>query len=234
MNFLAHDVVLPPGAPAVLRVAAAVPDLWSLLPKRPLPVIVRQAALASDDPEVRAVGEGITAHLRADAVFHRHPEFVRRVTWLERELRRIWPRLGSPELGAHILVEMLLDRWLMQRNPTLVDRYYASFQMAHIAFVSVHAATDQESQKVLATILESFASSRFLADYAGAALLIDRFTRRLERVRFAAAREPPIDQLVPCVEVWSLALADGSTELLRAVEEALEHPAGRAQSAAAP
>jgi hypothetical protein len=219
VNFLAHDVVLPADASAVLRVAVAVPDLWSLLPKRPLPATIRAATQASPDPAVRAVGQGVSAHLRADMTFHRHPEFLRRVAWLDGELREVWPSLGSTELGAHIMVEMLLDRWLLRGEPNLVERYFASFQKTHIAFVSSVVATDRESQDVLARVLESFTASRFLADYAHPHLLVTRFAGRLERLRFASANNPPIDQLESRIKVWGSALECGSSELLEAVRQ---------------
>jgi hypothetical protein len=220
VNFLAHDVVLPPESPAVLRIAAAVPDLWSFLPKRPLPVTIRETTRASHDPAVRAVGAGVSAHLVADATFHRHSEFLRRVAWLKEKMATVWPRLDA-ELGAHVMVEMLLDRWLLRRDSGLVHRYYASFCPAGIAFVSVHAAVGTESQEALAKVLERFASSRFLADYADSASLVMRFVHRLERVRFAGAHAPPIEQLVSSVEGWAQAVEDGSRELLETVRTAV-------------
>jgi hypothetical protein len=221
LNFLAHDVVLPSEAPAVLRVAAAVPDLWSQLPKRPLPVVIREATGASQDPAVRAVGAGVRAHLRADATFHRHPTFVGWLQTFERELEALWPSLGSLELGAHLLIEMLLDRSLMSRDPTLVDNYYRSFAPAHIEFVSLHATTVPESRVALIKVLNAFTDSRFLADYLRPELLVLRFTRRLGSLRFARAVDPPTDALVERIPAWSTILEKDTPQLLDVVRQAV-------------
>lgn len=221
MNFLAHDVVLPPDAPAVLRVAAAVPDLWSFLPKRPLPATIRERLGTSRDPAVRAVAQGVDAHLRADATFHRHPEFQRRMDWLEGEMRSVWPGLGSAALGAHVMVEMLLDRWLLRGDPGLVERYYASFSPTLIAFVSTQVSDDRESQEAMTKVLHTFTSTRFLADYPDRERLVMRFVRRLERIPFVPANDPPVGRLVSLLESWSHALEEGSAELLEAVRRAI-------------
>lgn len=221
MNFLAHDVVLPSSAPAELRVAAAVPDLWVFIPKRPIPAAIRANPRASEDPLARTVIRGVDAHLRADATFHRLPEFLRRVDWLEAQMGALWPSLGNAELGAHLMVEMLLDRWLMCREPGLVENYYASFLPAHIQLVCTQVATEPESQQALVRVVETFASSRFLFDYTSPELLVSRFVRRLERVQFVSTADPPYQHLTTRIEDWSRALGDGSEGLIESVRQSI-------------
>ncbi len=230
MNFLAHDAVLPPEAPALVRVSAALPDLWRLLPTPPLPLLLLRSLEASPDESARAVAIGVRAHLRADATFHRHPLFLGRVEWLAGELLPRWPGLGEPELAAHILVELLLDRWLLGGDPALATRFAASFSPAAVATAAHHGAGDPGSRQELARILAALGASPFAADHAEPRRFVARFERAWARSGFPAGDGFPRDALLAAEGRWAQALASGSAELVaevrRAVRGAISPPPG--------
>lgn len=224
LNFFAHDWVLPADAPPLVRVATTLPDLWALLSNKPLPMLVVRGLRADGSAAALAVSEGIRAHLRADATFHRHPEFNRRLELLMPELHELWPGLGDPELAAHLLVEMLLDRWLMQRDPTgpaVITRYFDSFHPDVIAEAARLGAGADTAAEPLERLLRAFADSRFLADYLHADGLIRRFARVWVRTAFPGPGALPAAVLVAQVERWSALLSPGSAELLEDVRAAV-------------
>ncbi|MEI7894987.1 MAG: hypothetical protein WCI05_17960 [Myxococcales bacterium] len=71
MNFLGHDVVLATDASSLVRIGAAIPDLWPLLPRRPLPMVIVRELEASPMAAAREVGLGLASHLRADGLVAR-------------------------------------------------------------------------------------------------------------------------------------------------------------------
>lgn len=221
MNFFSHDVILPDGAPPLTRVASALPDLWSRLPTRPLPFRLLPALRAEGSAEARAVADGIQSHLLADEVFHGHPEFGERMDRVEREILRFWPEVSHGEMAAHILVEMMLDRWLMLRDPARLDGYYACFTSASIALAARHGATTDPARDVLAGVLGFFAETRFLADYVSPAGLATRFSRAWARTSFAREAEPPAAALTTWVEEAFDRLAPRSEILIDAARAAV-------------
>jgi hypothetical protein len=220
MNFLSHDHVLPEQAPSLTRVGAALPDLWPFLPRRPLPMVVLRRLRAGGSEEQTALADGIASHLAADAAFHRHPEFHRRVQLVAPELRSAWPGLRHVELAAHVLVEMLLDRWLIARDPGLVARYYSAFTHANrdaAARMSVPEAGDREP---LRHLLDRFVTSGFLAEYRTAPGLLARFAGSLSATPKPPSQPPP-RAVTRLVERLSGELARGAAELLGEVRTAL-------------
>lgn len=221
MNFFSHDVILPEGAHPLTRVSSALPDLWSRLPQRPLPFRLLPALRAEGSEEARAVADGIQSHLLADEVFHGHPEFVSRMERVEEEITRFWPEVSHGEMAAHILVEMMLDRWLMLRDPARLEGYYACFSAAHIGLAAKHGASTDPSRDVLAGVLGFFAESRFLSDYPSPEGLAMRFTRAWARTSFARESPAPEAALSAWVEGAYERLVPRSEVLIDAAREAV-------------
>jgi hypothetical protein len=170
----------------------------------------------------REVGLGLASHLRADAVFHRHPAFHERMDLLRPRVRELWPGARDPELVAHVLIEMLLDRWLMAGDSTLLTRYYGAFRRDQRDFAASMAASDEASRAALGEVLERFVSSRMLVQYGNADGLVARLVRALGRIpRFF--RDPPVEsRLAERVDAWSREIEGGFDELLGFVRAALQ------------
>jgi hypothetical protein len=221
VNFFSHDVILPDGAHPLARVASALPDLWSRLPRRPVPFRLLPALRADGSEEARAVADGIESHLKADSVFHAHPEFVARMDRVEAEIAPLWPGLEHGEAAAHILVEMILDRWLMLRDPARLAGYYACFTREAIAAASHFGASSDEARAALTGVLSFFAESRFLEDYRTPAGLALRFSRAWSRTKLAGDHPPPEAALTEWVERAFAALAPRSEVLVDVARDAV-------------
>jgi hypothetical protein len=222
MNFLAHTIVLPEDSPALTRVGSALPDLWPLLSPRPLPALVLRGLRERGDACCAELAYGIAHHMQADAVFHSLDEFNRRVGWLSGEIRTRWPGLRQTSFYAHALVEMLLDRHLMEQDPQQLDLYYQAFQPDTLAFAAGHAINEPGQAPALHGVLERFAATQFLRTYTTAEGLSKRFlglTRGLPWPwEWQDCRQ---EELACAIEPWHARLAPGSEELVEPVRRAV-------------
>lgn len=200
MNFFSHDVILPDDAHPLTRVGSALPDLWSRLPKRPVPFRLLPALREEGSPDLLALANGIESHLKADGVFHAHDEFLARLDQVEAELLQFWPTVGHGEMAAHILVEMMLDRWLMLDRRARLTSYYDCFTPEWIGIASQHGATTDPAREALAGVLRFFADARFLEDYVRPEGLARRFCGAWARTPFAGDDITPEAAIAEWVE----------------------------------
>ncbi len=221
MNFLSHSWTLGEQAPALAHVGVALPDLWPHLPVRPLPKVVLARLRVSADQDAASLAHGIAHHMKGDAAFHGHPSFAARVS---RAGERLAPLLRDPRWGGlvgHVLVEMLLDRWLMERDPGLVERYYTRFAPEIRDRAADLATHEPDRRHELAALLERFVELKFLADYVTFEGLCFRFVRTLGRVEGCGVPEERMSELVRETERLYSELEPGSAELLADVAAAI-------------
>lgn len=223
MNFLSHSIVLPPDSADLTRVGSALPDLWPLVSPRPLPAVVLRALDARQNARCGQLRLGIAHHMQADAVFHSHPDFENRVDWLSRQLRAHWPGLQHASTYAHVLVEMLLDRWLMERDARPLDVYYQAFSPQNLAFAAEHAVVDPEGAHHLLAVLERFAGMQFLRGYTQADGLAQRFLGLTRRLPWSWEWLPSLHQeLIENIDIWHEHLAPRSADLIESVRAGVE------------
>ncbi len=209
-------------APPLVYLGAALPDLWPHLSTRPLPKLILDRLRAGDDAEGHRLAHGIAHHMQADAVFHRHPIFSERV---ERVSDRLCGLLGEPRWAtvcAHVLVEMLLDRWLIERDTGFLDRYYAHFDDTNRERAAALASHRADMQQELAQLLAYFVELRFLADYTRAEGLAYRLVRTLRRVSDSIVPEARMEALAALVSELHVELAPDSDRLLAEVAQAVD------------
>lgn len=200
MNFLGHDVALPKGAPLLSRVGAAVPDLWPSLTRMPLPLVVVRALVGRGADE-QAFSLGLRAHLTADTAFHRHPAFNARVECIAGELNDLWPSFHDAELIAHVLFELLLDRWVLERDGSLGERYFASFTDHNVAFAARMGALDDPSRDELRGVLERFRTAPFVGELPRLDRVVQLLSRTIGRTVFAQEGFPT-RHLLEQVDRW--------------------------------
>ena len=227
MNFLSHDFVLPSGAPALTRVGSALPDLWSVLARRPLPLVVQRRLEATPGQEAIDLVRGIRSHLAADAAFHGHTVFRERVAWLAPQIEPAWEGLRHASLAAHVLVEMVLDAWIVKREPSRLDDYYACFSPPRNRTAAMLSASDAPMETEVMAVLARFSGVQFLRDYATPEGTVDRFVRLLTHTPFVSGTRPDFDRLVDVTSTATSRFDAGSGELLEQVRTASDEALGR-------
>ncbi len=216
MNYLAHGIHFL-DAPYFLA-GTAVPDWLSVVDRK---VRVRgQAAaalLADEDEPTRQVASGIMQHLDDDRWFHQTRIFVETCLLFSLQLRERLPGDEGfrPSFLGHIVVEILIDATLMQRDPELADRYYD--RLGSVAPVKVQRVVNRVA-RVSTDELESwilrFLEVRFLYDY----LDDDKLLFRLEQVMRRVGLPPLGNQLSGWLPSARAVIADRCDLLLTAPE----------------
>lgn len=184
MNFLSHAARYL-DRPYVVA-GTAVPD-WLSVVDRKIRVRSRHALplLHSDDPITRQVALGITHHHRDDQWFHGSRLFNETTLQFALQLRDQLPGDEGfrPSFLGHILIEILIDATLMERDPSLAERYYAAIEAVSAEDVQAvvnrvaGSGTDQ-----LAPLILRFAQARFLYDYLDDDKLLMRLNQVMVRV----------------------------------------------------
>jgi len=177
MNYLAHGYRF---LDRPLFVAGtALPDWLSASDRK---ARLRRSAVEGVDGDLAA---GVRRHMDDDAWFHSTEAFQRseaELTEMVRFAHQDEPRQRAWFFG-HILVEMLLDAWLMEEDPTRLDEYYAVLSAADLAQVRKESAPwlSQPAQR-LEWFMDVFLESRFLEGYRTDEGLLHRLNGVARRV----------------------------------------------------
>ena len=184
MNFLAHGYRYLDQPYVVAGVA--VPD-WLTVVDRKIRAKSKHAEpmLLSDDEATRDIAWGIMQHHRDDLWFHNSRVFNETMLQFSIELRDQLPGDEGfrPSFLGHILVEILIDATLLEREPSLGERYYAAVEAVSPEKVEavVNAMTQRETRG-LAPLISRFAAARFLYDYLENDKLLMRLNQVMARV----------------------------------------------------
>ncbi len=191
MNYLAHGIRFL-GDPYFLA-GTAVPD-WLSVADRKTRVRTPAAAelLSDDDEDTRQLAAGIVQHLHDDRWFHQSQVFAETNLQFALQLRDCLPGDEGfrPSFLGHIVIEILIDATLIERDPTSVDRYYDA--IAAVSPVKVQQVVNRVARiptDKLQWWIERFQKVRFLYDYLDDDKLLIRLEQVMRRVGL-----PPLGQ----------------------------------------
>lgn len=122
MNFIAHFYVLnQPQNPAFVF-----GNVWPDFQRGFTKLYNREL---KHDPKFLAsdIGKGVQMHLQTDAFFHSHVLFQEAVQTLEQNFNTFGVSHNKMPFTAHILFELLIDQYLLLKNPALSSNFYAVF-----------------------------------------------------------------------------------------------------------
>lgn len=180
MNYLAHGH-LHLDRPWFVA-GTALPD-WIAASDRPARIRAEAVGRGHD------FGAGVHRHFEDDRWFHATEAFQRceaELTALVRQANGHEPRQRSWFFG-HVLVELLLDAWLMERTPTLLDDYYRALSGLDPGELVAHAAPwMSRPPRRLGWFVELFLEHRFLEGYATDEGLLARLNGVARRVKLPA------------------------------------------------
>lgn len=217
MNYLAHGYRFL-DSPNFLA-GTAVPDWLSVVDRR---VRVRSRAAAtlreSPDNAIRQIASGIEQHLADDQWFHQTRVFAETSLQFAVELRQRLPGDEGfrPSFLGHILVEVLIDATLIERDRSLADRYYDAMDRVSGAKVQhvVNAIAKVQTDRLDGWIAR-FRQVKFLYDYLDDAKLLLRMEQVMARVGL-----PPLgEHLVAWLPSARQIVADRCDQLLSPPQE---------------
>ena len=144
------------------------------------------------------IAAGIVRHHRDDHWFHGLREFVQLNLELALELRELLGKDAGfrPHLVGHILIEVLLDGYLHERNPGRLDEYYDCVRQVDPVVVqqTVNEIAVVPTDK-LAEFVPLFVREAYLYDYVDDQRVRYRLNRVLKRVKLAELPESFLDWL---------------------------------------
>ena len=146
-------------------------------------------------------------HHYDDAWFHQTRAFAELSLQLTSDLRHLLPDDHGfrPSFLGHILVEILLDAALIEKDPARLDAYYQAMnQLEPVAAATAIDRMTNGHATNLAKMITMFCRERFLYDYLDDQRLAVRLNRVMRRVNlpelppsltdFLAAARSPIRQ----------------------------------------
>ena len=202
----------------------AVPDWLSVVDRR---VRVRSRRILEHldllDVDLRTIAEGMLQHLHDDDLFHRSVRFVMLESELSSRFRRIRPDRFDhrPPFLGHIVIELLLDDFIAQQMPEVLNNYYAA--LSQVSPLQIQEAVNTVATRTtnhLAGFVQQFRTAQFLFDYADDTRLLGRLNQVMKRVTL-----PPLEaDCLPVLRDARQLLAQHGEELLDAVASEVAEP----------
>ena len=168
-------------------------------------------------PENAQIREGVIDHLDTDARFHANPRFrqaCKELTLAVRTARTPDPHYRASFVG-HVLVELLLDAELIDRDPSGLQRFYEatraidSEDLVHRASVVLSI----EPLPALARLHRRFNELEFLRDYRDDQLIVARLLDVGRRAGLDLGPAEPLTTVLP----WARNHVRSCTDALLAV-----------------
>lgn len=219
MNYLSHGYRFLDRP--LFMAGTVVPDWLSVVNRkvRARSRLVQPVVDTTGDDDIREVGLGILQHHHDDAVFHSSPVFMELEGVVGAEFRTIMPDKFDHRPGflGHIVVELMLDAVITEKEPALLDEFYNT--MDSVNAETVQTAVNQmatRSTDKLAWFIGQFCEVKFLYDYATDEGMSFRLNQVLHRVRLP---EMPAEAIRVLAKARQL-LRHHSDELLKYVAEA--------------
>lgn len=186
MNYLSHGYRFLDNP--LFMAGTAVPDWLSVVDRkvRARKRLVEPVVAATESEDIRQIGLGILQHHQDDDIFHRCEPFQQLEGQLGQIFRQHMPDKYDHRPGflGHIVAELMLDQFLAERDPTLLDRFYATMELVDAELIQV-AVNQMAAKKTdeLAWFIGRFRAERFLYDYGDDDTLYLRLNQVLKRVR---------------------------------------------------
>jgi hypothetical protein len=193
MNYYAHALPFLDNPYFVAGVAT--PD-WLSVVNRKCRARAKLAApfTTHEDPRRAALAKGIVQHHEDDAWFHQSDAFGKLQFDFTRRFREALPGDSSMRPGflGHIVVELLLDAILIERDIGGLDNYYHALDSLDTELVGEWVSEMATVPAIgLPYLIDRFREVRFLYDYLDDAVLrrvkLDELPEEIEPL-FAAAR----------------------------------------------
>jgi hypothetical protein len=169
MNFLSHFYLHNEPDDNFYSVGLTLPDLLGFHSRR---VRITKKVLLSlrdkaEDMRLHSLIDGMEMHLEVDRWFHRHDFFKKGLVLLQKLFNEASGGSESlPHFFAHILVEILLDRYLLNEHPSLGTRIYSSYREFDFedTVPLLEDLPEFDAEKYL-DLTEKVANSTFLTEY---------------------------------------------------------------------
>jgi hypothetical protein len=187
MNFISHFFLDRGQASSLFFVGIATPDLLSVhdrkIKLKEFSVPIALHSVQSDSQKYFAAG--VMRHFEGDRVFHSSPFFEKETMHLSRFLKSELPdhQIHRGFFVAHVLLELLLDKILINKFSYLLPTFYNHFEQHEIMeIVSLTEWITGTRIPAYDGFLKKFISNRYLSHYTDYEYVIYVLKRLLYKV----------------------------------------------------
>ena len=188
MNFLSHYYLHNDLNDNHFTVGLTMPDLIGFhsrkirLTKKKLYKMIS----VEQEQKVKSLITGMILHLYVDQWFHGSKFFKEKLIFLQNAYKEFNKKQNVfPHFFSHILLEILIDRYLLMIRPNIADQFYNSYKRFDFAKASnVFFKIDHFDQDKFIEFAVGVANSSFLKEYVHDHLIISILSRVSNRLRF--------------------------------------------------
>jgi len=183
MNFLSHYYLHRSRNDNYLNIGLTLPDVLGLHNKHVRLSERFVSGVEINDDKTESLMNGVKLHINLDKYFHKSEFFKEKVGFIQAEYFKASGEENIAVYYAHILLEILIDRYLLIKYPNIAEEFYSSykeFDFKNIVAIFL-GLKNFDSDKFL-DFTEKLANSDFLYHYTDNIAVIGDLKRVTTRI----------------------------------------------------
>jgi hypothetical protein len=202
MNFLSHYYLHRIPDDNDFTVGLTAPDLLGFHSERVRVTekYLTEALENSDDSETKSCIRGMLIHLKVDKWFHGSGFFREKTVFLKDRYVEVTGHDDIPHHFCHILLEILLDRFLLVKDGMLADEFYASYKKFDFKKIAgIFSDLKNFDTEKFMTLTGNISNSVFLKEYLNCEKIMPILERVSNRIGFPVKLKPVSGKLTEFV-----------------------------------
>ncbi|HPO48894.1 MAG TPA: hypothetical protein PLO89_01080 [Spirochaetota bacterium] len=184
MNFLSH-FYLHRNDDSCFNVGLTLPDILSLHNGRFR--VTERLILTKKDAfkgkKAASLFDGMLIHLKVDNFFHNSDFFNKSLSFLADKLNNSEVDFKIPFYILHILFEILIDKYLLTKRPSLAEEFYENHKLFNFAEITVFFKDSNNfNEEEFLKFCELLSKSVFLKEYGRNNKIIESLNRISKRI----------------------------------------------------
>jgi hypothetical protein len=198
MNFLSHYYLHKKEDDNFFTVGLTAPDLLGFHTKK---VRVTEIYLTKKNEELEDVNlkssiNGMLTHLSVDRWFHNSDFFNDGCSFLRENYKKITGKNDISHFICHILLEILVDRYLLLIKPQIADDFYESYNKFDFSkLIDVFCGLSNFDGEKFISLTDDIKKSSFLKSYTNDYAVGEILNRTSRRINLSVSLEADTEKL---------------------------------------
>lgn len=128
MNFLSHYYLHRSENDNYLNIGLTLPDVLGLHNRHVRLSERFISGIEINDDKTESLINGVRLHINLDKYFHKSEYFKEKVNFIQTEYFKASGEENIAVYYAHILLEILIDRYLLIEHPNIAEEFYSSYK----------------------------------------------------------------------------------------------------------
>ncbi|MBN2546317.1 MAG: hypothetical protein JXB50_11005 [Spirochaetes bacterium] len=186
MNFLSHFYLHNKPEDNYYTVGLTLPDLLQFQSKklRLTKKFLSELKNNTESPNLKSLIKGMLMHITVDSWFHNHDFFKINIKFLEEDFTKYNEfKYKLPHFFSHILLEILIDRYILTIEYNIADKFYDSYKKFNFHEVCplMHKFPDFNKNEFI-KFTDIVANSTFLKEYKDDHSVVNSLKRVCKRI----------------------------------------------------